>query len=388
MEHIKVLLIEDNPAHARLINEMLAEEKKISFDLQWKNDLSNGLKRLAEGSIDLVLLDLNLPDSKGLNTFDKTQTEAPQIPVVVLTSLGDETLAITAVRNGAQDYLIKGQVNSSLLARAIRYAIERKQAEEKIKEAEMRYRTLFDQSPDGVLIIDPLTGIAVEFNEAAHSMLGYTREEFKQLRIFDYEAKETFDEMKYHVETVLSEGKDDFETRHRTKNGEIRDFFVTVQKLELAGKVVFHCIFHDLTDRRQAEEALRESERRSREILQKIQLVGIMLDVHGNIVFCNDFLLKLTGWHRDEIIGRNWIKIFIPPERQEEARQIFNQLLTEGIPVQYESDILTKTGEKHLISFNNVFLRDLKGNITGVASIGEDITVHSQAEEALRRGAR
>ncbi len=120
-----VLLVEDNPGDARLIWEMLAEAKGTRFDLQYASRLSAGLERLAAGGIDVVLLDLSLPDSQGLDTFARVQAQAPQVPVIVLTGLDDETLAIKAVREGAQDYLVKGQVDSHLLARAIRYALER-----------------------------------------------------------------------------------------------------------------------------------------------------------------------------------------------------------------------------------------------------------------------
>ena len=125
-------------------------------------------------------------------------------------------------------------------------------------------------------------------------------------------------------------------------------------------------------------EAVRESERRSREMLQNIQLIGIMLDANYNIIFCNDFLLKLTGWHREEISGQNWFKMFVPQERQEESRLVFHQLLARGAPFQFETEILTKRGDLHFISFNNVVLRDLQGSITGIASIGEDITLRRQ----------
>ncbi len=131
MERIKVLLIEDNPGDARLIKEMLAEEKGVLFYLEWKDNLSEGLKRLAEGGIDVVLLDLMLPDSRGFNTFIKTQAQAPLIPIVVMTGLDDETLAVRAVRKGAQDYLVKGRVDSNLLVRSIRYAIARRIGEER-----------------------------------------------------------------------------------------------------------------------------------------------------------------------------------------------------------------------------------------------------------------
>ncbi len=379
MENIKVLLIEDNPGDARLIKEMLAEARSVSFDLEWKDNLTKGLERITEKGIDVVLLDLMLPDSARAETFAKTHACAPHIPILVLTGLDDETVAIGAVKDGAQDYLIKGQIDSNLLIHAVRYAIERMRIKEQLEESEMRYRTLFEQSPDGVLIIDPLTAIAIEFNEAAHRHLGYTRDEFKNFRIFDYEAKEKFDDTKYHIEKIIREGRDDFETMHRTKDGKLRNVMVTVQKIELSGKVVFHCIFHDITEQKQAVEAVHESERRSREMLQNIQLIGIMLDANDNIIFCNDFLLKLTGWHREEVTGQNWFKMFVPRERQEKSRLFFHQLLVRGAPFQFEIEILTKRGERHLISFNNVVLRDLQGSITGIASIGEDITMRRQA---------
>ena len=128
METIRVLLIEDNPADARLIREMLAYEKDVSFNLEWKDNLTEGLKRLAGRGVDIVLLDLMLPDSFGrFYTFTTAQAQAPEVPVVILTAFKDEDFAISAIRMGAQDYLIKGQVDSNQLVHTIRYAIWRKQ---------------------------------------------------------------------------------------------------------------------------------------------------------------------------------------------------------------------------------------------------------------------
>lgn len=128
MEDIRVLLIEDNPADARLIREMLAYEKDVSFNLEWKDNLTEGLKRLAGGRVDIVLLDLMLPDSFGrLYTFTTAQAQAPEVPIVILTSFKDDDFAINAISMGAQDYLIKGQVDSNQLVHTIRYAIWRKQ---------------------------------------------------------------------------------------------------------------------------------------------------------------------------------------------------------------------------------------------------------------------
>ena len=106
---------------------------------------------------------------------------------------------------------------------------DRKKAEQKLREAEQRYHALFNEAPLGVLVIDPQTEQPVEFNDIAHIQLGYSREEFSKLRISDFEAKETADEINAHIARIVREGGDEFETKHRTKNGEIRDVLVTTQ---------------------------------------------------------------------------------------------------------------------------------------------------------------
>lgn len=131
MEHIKVLLIEDNPGDARLIKEMLAENKNITFELEWKDDLSKGIQHLTQGNFDLILLDLNLPDSQGFDTFTTARAKALHIPIIISTGLTDETLAVKAVRNGAQDYVVKGQITGEQLVQRIQYAIARRLGEER-----------------------------------------------------------------------------------------------------------------------------------------------------------------------------------------------------------------------------------------------------------------
>jgi PAS domain S-box-containing protein len=132
--HIHLLLIEDNPGDAGLIREMLAEAKGMSFELEWTETLSEGIDRLALGGIDVVLLDLALTDSTGLETLRRLRAASPQAPVVVvLSGLSDEGISFQAVQQGAQDYLIKGQVDSSLLVRSIRYALERGQEQEALR---------------------------------------------------------------------------------------------------------------------------------------------------------------------------------------------------------------------------------------------------------------
>lgn len=127
-----VLLIEDNPGDARLIRELLREAGErgaASLRMEHRDRLSAGLARFAEGGIDAILLDLSLPDSQGLETLSRMHAQAGGVPILVLTGLDSETLGLEAVQHGAQDYLVKGQIDGQLLVRSIRYAIERKQVE-------------------------------------------------------------------------------------------------------------------------------------------------------------------------------------------------------------------------------------------------------------------
>ncbi|MEJ2366733.1 MAG: response regulator, partial [Deltaproteobacteria bacterium] len=126
MEHIRVLLIEDNPDDAFLIKRMLLDEKEISFGVELEDRLSKGIGRLDEG-FDVILLNLMLPDSKGVNTFYSMEKNAPQTPIIIITDRPGEGLAMRAVRSGAQDYMIKGQIVGSCLIHSLRFAIAQHQ---------------------------------------------------------------------------------------------------------------------------------------------------------------------------------------------------------------------------------------------------------------------
>jgi hypothetical protein len=133
-ERLKVLLVEDNAGDARLIQESLLEAKGDPFEVEIADRLSAALERLGKGGIDAVLLDLALPDSQGWGTFDTIRGKAPTIPVIVLTGLGDEALALKMVKKGAQDYVAKMELNGGILPRAIRYAVERERTDQQIRK--------------------------------------------------------------------------------------------------------------------------------------------------------------------------------------------------------------------------------------------------------------
>lgn len=186
---LKLLLIEDNPGDARLIRELLAEGSQVwtlaePFEMRHAETLAEGLMILRDHPMDEVLLDLSLPDSQGFDTFTAVRLRAPHVPVVVLSGLADEELAIRAVRFGAQDYLVKGQVEPALLVRSLCYAVERWRAEQEHArlvreqaahaeaEAERgRLQQVIDVLPEGVVIVDA-EGRFVLCNRAGREIIG------------------------------------------------------------------------------------------------------------------------------------------------------------------------------------------------------------------------
>jgi len=171
-EPIRILIVEDSPSIVRLVGDVLAQAEGSNFFLESVGRLADGLSRLAAGGVTLVLLDLTLPDSEGMGTFLETYRRAPDTPIIVLTGHEDETLALKALREGAQDYLLKNELTPRTLIRAIRYGIERKRGE----EARARLAAIVESSNDAIVGLS-LEGVIVSWNAGAEVMFGHGFEE-------------------------------------------------------------------------------------------------------------------------------------------------------------------------------------------------------------------
>ena len=166
---ISVLLIEDDRGYARLIRQMIEDRMGEYVNSDHVISLGEGLDHLDNNEVDVVLLDLILPDSEGLDTFLRVNQAAPETSIVILTSIEDEQVALDALKAGVQDYLYKGEVNPNILVRAIRYAVERHRAEERIRQSEERLRTQFRALPIPTYIWQKTDDdfILIGFNDAA-----------------------------------------------------------------------------------------------------------------------------------------------------------------------------------------------------------------------------
>ena len=171
-----VLVIEDNPGDARLLREMFNEQTTRRIQLTHVESMSEAETHLAARAVDVILLDLGLPDVQGLEAVRRAHAAAPRMPLVVLTGMDDESLAIQALQEGAQDYLVKGQIETRGLMRALRYAIERKAMDEALFVEKERAQVTLNCIGDAVICTDSWGAITF-LNVVAETMTGWTRRE-------------------------------------------------------------------------------------------------------------------------------------------------------------------------------------------------------------------
>ncbi|HEX2865842.1 MAG TPA: ATP-binding protein [Ignavibacteriales bacterium] len=163
-ESIRLLVIEDNPGDAALIGEMIGDISEIRVEMMHVTRLAAGLEALEKYGMDAVLLDLGLPDSYGINTLHKFQEQSGHVPIVVMTGLNDKLVAVQAIKAGAQDYLVKGRIDSELLEHSLRYAIERKRIEEALIESQAELRRSKEELEKNAAKLDALNKNLEEAN--------------------------------------------------------------------------------------------------------------------------------------------------------------------------------------------------------------------------------
>lgn len=255
---INILLIEDNQGDAVLIREYLKTSDPTKFDVEHKKSLAEGIAEIENCIYEIILLDLGLPDSQGLKTLHAVDEKAPDVPIVLLTGLDDEALALEAVGMGAQDYLVKGQVDSNLLARSIRYAIARKHSEMELLRLKTFNEGIIQSMGEGIILQDP-EGYITFANPAASSMLGYSHEEllgkhWKEITPPEqHEAVESADQRRVQGES------DHYELEVIRKNREKIDVLVAGSpRLENGVHRGTMAVFTDITERKRLAEAEKE----------------------------------------------------------------------------------------------------------------------------------
>lgn len=356
---VRVLLVEDNPADACMILELLRDGGQGAFDVTHADRLDLGIKSLSIAP-DVVLLDMNLADSTGMETFRSFRRHAVHTPIILLTHLNDEALAAKALSEGVQDYLVKGMSDPRILTRAIRYAIERKRSEtalqqyqqhleemvlwrtkelrlanhrlqqadeqrrrtdEELRQSEGRFRNVFHNTPLGIVVASPEFAI-LDANPAMCRFLGYTREELLRIGMAGISQPE---DMGHDLAMLQRLARNEtevcrMEKRYCRKDGGWADGRVTVSAVrnEHGALIFFLAMVEDVTAIKRAEEEHRMAEARR----QSIQRMECLWGLAGGVA--HDFNNILTG-----ILG--YAELAQMAEcLDDETRRYLNEIMTQG----------------------------------------------------------
>lgn len=292
----------------------------------------------------------------------------------------DELKNLADSFNQMAEDLKKTTASRDLLAIEIE---ERKQAEEALREGEERYRGLFENSANFAFTLD-LEGNFTDVNKTAENLTGYTKNELIGMNFREYTKQYTHEEISQVFNDVFKEGNplQNFPLEVTIKDGTKRYFETSVTTLRKSGEIIgFQGSSSDITERRQAVEALSESEEKYRTILENIEDGYYEIDTFGNFTFFNDSLCKILGYSKDELLGMNNRQI-MDDEDAKKTFEIFNEIYRTGKAARaFASKLITKNGSRRSVESSVSLMKDSEGRPTGFRGVGRDVTDKRRAEE-------
>lgn len=393
-EQLHILLVEDEEDFIYFISEFLPSTQ---FRLTSIKDGKSAFEFIMEESDppDVILMDNHLPRTTGLEILKKLTETKTEYPIIFLTVDKNLDTVVEAMKAGAMDFMVKSMDAAIALPEKI-YKVydifqalqQKKQLEEEKAHRDKELAELINISPVPMIVIDRNEKVE-HVNKKFTEVFGYTKEDITTTEHWwnlaypnqEYRNK-TRSEWHRRVTRAIKESSEiiPLEAVVTCKSGELKEIegrFAALENLNLV-------VLNDLSEQNKKSRALMESERRFREMLEKIKLISVILNKDGEIIFGNDYLLTLTGWKEQEVIGRPWVSLFIPEEEMED--EYFNRSLsTDLLEHHHESEIITKNGDRRIISWNSTFIRDHDNNTIGLTAIGEDITERKKMEEEIQK---
>ena len=388
-ETVSILLIEDNPGDARRVEEILKDVPGFSYKFKWADRLSHGLSGLEAEDIDIVLLDLNLTDSSGYETFQRFQNRFPEVPVILLTGLDDEELGLRAVRDGAQDYLAKGNLDGNMLARTIRYAMERRLSDIALHKSEQLFKKTFSCLTDAIFIIDSRTMEITNCNPAVSTILGFSKEEMigrNALFLLDPELE--LDKTKVNLPDLhIYHPGEIYERMLKRKNGDSFYSEFSFEPLEDRPSQVLNWVvlLRDISTRKQAEETLRESEERYFLAARGANDGLWDWNIKKEEIYYSPRWKAMLGYQDNEITGSidEWISRIHPDDHEAVIYAMSNHLHNNTPHFQSEHRIMHRDGTYRWMLVRGMAVRDANGIAYRMAGSQTDITARKNAEEQL-----
>ena len=380
-----VLLIGDHEDDICLIKELLTGRIATGIELEWTDRLEKGLAWVSEGRIDVVLLDSSLPDSRVLETLEKIQTQAPELPVIVLANLDDEVMAMQAVRKGAQDYLVKGGIDSLQLLRAIRYAIERKQSEKTVRHSEIRLRAIINSALDALIGINA-QGIIIDWNPRAEVIFGWARSEALGQKLAELIIPPQYRERHERgMQHFLRTGEGVALNRSLEVTGLRRDgtefpLELSISPLKLGETYEFNAFLSDITDRKRAE----DNRVRLAAIVESSADAIIGKTLEGIVTSWNQAAERTFGYTAEEAIGKPIGGLISKDYLDEESQLVERVRLGEAIS-HFHTVRRRKDGKEIHIALTISPIKDGAGRTIEFSEIARDITEHKSLEAQLRQ---
>ena len=387
---VRVLLVEDNPGDVRLIAELLSDYRdQFRLDAH-ATRLSDAEKAVERADVDLVLLDLSLPDSHGFETFERLLSHGRTLPILVLSGVDDESLALRMVHAGAQDYLVKGQFDAPLLARAMRYAFERNSAELELAQEKNLVRSLIETMPDRIYFKNRESRF-VRINPAMAAL-------FKLEHPDDALGKTDFDFFhREHAEQAMADEQEIIRTGNPVvdkvekvtlSDGHVRWALTTKVPLrDRAGRVIGTMgITRDITRIKRIEDELAAERNMLRSVIENIPDPIFVKDAEGRYLLDNAAHCRSLGRSsREEVIGRVSADFF-PPEEAAAFKQDDDRVVATGKPMEnHEECVPAGNGKRRwLLTTKAPIFNPETGAVERLVCIRRDITQTKEAEELLK----
>jgi PAS domain S-box-containing protein len=379
--HYRLLLVEDNPGDVLLIEETLAEVSAHAFDLEHTACLEDAVALLCVRTFDAVLLDLGLPDSTGLATLAAVQACAGATPVLVLTGMDDERSALKAVQLGAYDYLVKGQVFGTMLARTIRHAIERARTDQSLRETEERFRQMAEHV-SSIYWLSSADGRELLYVTAAfESLMGRSRDVVYADPLAYLEMVHPADRERVRARLHRRPTHWDEEYRVVRPDGEarwVRDRGYQVRGTD--GAVArLTGVVEDVTEARAAREKIRLQAR----LLDAVGEAVIATRPDGTVFYWNHAAEELYGWAAAEAEGSSIMDLILHEPVRGQAEAIM-KALAAGLPWRGELPVRRRDGSSFPALVTNAPIHDEDGRLIGVIGTSTDLTERKRAETAVR----
>jgi diguanylate cyclase (GGDEF)-like protein/PAS domain S-box-containing protein len=381
-----ILLIEDDLEDAALIQAALAGAGCSSFHVERVVRLSDALERLAKKDIEVILLDLSLPDGQGLEAFNQVFQASPNSLILVLSGLTDEETARQAVAQGAYDYFAKGHVDSHWLPRALRYLIDRKAVQDVLRISEARFRAISDASPLGLFVSDAQGG-CVYTNAAYQGISGLSFDDTLgtnwSMAIHPEDRERVLAEWR-----IAARDQGPFQTEFRFLQGDDSVVWTRVNSAAMRdGEKSFGLVqtVEDISERkliesglRAAEEALFEEKERAQVTLNSIGDAVLTTDLRGNMTYLNQVAEKMTGWSREAALGRPLDEVFkiINGATREVAPNPARHAIQENQAVGLSADclLIRRDGVESAIEDSSAPIHDRDGQVIGAVIVFHDVS--------------